>query len=77
MTTVNFSWSTRREGNIGYVLETRPNGDTQTFAMPSHLVPLWLTARRKLIATAMLDLGATPADAPLEDYSYLRSQTTE
>lgn len=72
MPTASFSWSTRREGNIGYVLEERPNGDTQTFAMPSHLVPLWLAARRKLIATAMLDLGATPSTEPLEDYSYLK-----
>lgn len=51
MTTLSFTWSTRRQGNDGYVLEQSSSGNAQEFGpMPAHIVPAFVEARRKVIA---------------------------
>lgn len=55
----SFTWSTRRDGNVGYVLEEGPARHKVEFGpMPAHLVPNFVAARRIFIAAAMKDLGA-------------------
>lgn len=57
----SFSWAARREGNLGYILETRPDGSTHEFGpMPAHAVPAFIDARRKFIRYMMLTSGHTP-----------------
>lgn len=67
---VSFTWATRRIGNQGFVLESRPNGTHETYGpMPCSVVEPFITSRRSLIRRGMLDeLAAVPI---FEDYSYL------
>ena len=53
------TWATRREGNSGYVLESRSDGSRAEFGpMPAHTVPAFVHARRTLINAQMRDMGA-------------------
>ncbi len=72
-TTVSFTWSTRREGNQGFVLETRPNGSREVYGpMPCGAVEPFIAARRDLIRRGMLDeLAAVPVP---EDYSFMQTK---
>jgi len=45
----SFTWSARREGNLGVVRETRPDGSRHDWTMPSQLVPHFIRARRQFI----------------------------
>ena len=69
---VSFAWSTRREGNQGFVLETRPNGSSEVYGpMPCGAVEPFIQARRDLIRRGMLDeLNAVPV---FEDYSFMQT----
>jgi hypothetical protein len=54
MTEVSITWSTRREGNLGYVLEQYSDGTQREFGpMAAHIVPGFVTARRRLMALRM------------------------
>lgn len=54
MTEVSITWSTRREGNNGYVLEHYSDGSSREFGpMPPHIVPQFMMARRRLMAKRM------------------------
>jgi hypothetical protein len=45
----SFTWSTRREGNVGFVFETHPDGSSVEFGpMPCDLVLKFVAARRQL-----------------------------
>lgn len=56
----SFTWSTRREGNSGYVLETHPDGSDVEFGpMPAHVVPHFVNARRRYVHHMMQKVGAT------------------
>lgn len=74
-TRVSFTWSTRRDGNDGYVLEeyTDKYGDvvrrTET-KMPAHLVPAYCEARRRVVAMAAEQNDASYVDAEV-DYTYM------
>lgn len=62
---LTFTWSTRRDGNDGYVLEQcGPHWRKEFGPMPPHAVPSFAEARRRLIALYMQRLGA---DYVLED----------
>jgi hypothetical protein len=65
--TVSFSWSTRREGNSGFVLEQSSTGQAREFGpMPCHIVPAFVEARRRLIQMRIIEL-----EEALEDFSYM------
>ncbi len=54
MTEVSITWLTRREGNLGYVLERYSDGTEREFGpMQAHLVPQFMMARRRLMAKRM------------------------
>lgn len=54
MSEVSVTWSTRREGNNGYVLEQYSDGTHREFGpMPAHIVPAFVDGRRRLIAIRM------------------------
>ena len=66
---ISFSWSTRRQGNDGYVLEAASDGRAREFGpMPPHIVPAFVEARRRLMAIRATELGFDPIE---QDYSYL------
>lgn len=72
----SFSWSARREGNSGYVLETRPDGSHHEFGpMPSHIVPAFLAARRRVVELKCCEHGFAPVSDPEEqiDWSFLNT----
>jgi len=73
MTQVSFSWSTRREGNSGFVLETGPQGHRAEFGpMPAHIVPAFVQSRRRIVALQAAWAGALYVDpGPIPDYSFL------
>lgn len=73
MTTVSFMWATKREGNRGFVLETRPNGSQEVYGpMPCSAVEPFIQARRDLIRRGMLEeLCAVPV---FEDYSFMQTK---
>jgi hypothetical protein len=51
---ISITWSTRREGNDGYVLEQYGDGTYREFGpMPAHIVPQFLMGRRRLMAYRM------------------------
>lgn len=62
-----FSWATRRDGNSGFVLEECPEADhrVEYGPMPAHVVPAFINARRKLVASAASRFGATKTFEPL------------
>lgn len=70
---VSFRWSTRREGNDGYVLEEHIDryGDvvhrTET-KMAANIVPAYVEGRRRIVATKALEHDATYVEP---DYDFL------
>lgn len=70
---VSFTWATRREGNQGFVLETRPNGSREVYGpMPCGAVEPFIATRRDLIRRGMLEeLYAVPI---FEDYSFMQTK---
>lgn len=51
MTTISFTWLTRRDGNNCFVVEKSGTEIHQEFGpMPPHLVMPFISARRRLIA---------------------------
>lgn len=60
MTTHSFTWGARREGNFGFVLETRPDGSRHEFGpMPAHITLAFIAARRTYVEHKMRGIGAT------------------
>lgn len=56
---LTFTWSTRRDGNDGYVLEQcGPRYRHEFGPMPPHAVPSFAVARRRYIAMLMVRVGA-------------------
>lgn len=72
----SFSWSARRDGNLGFVLETHPDGSSHEFVMPSHLVPSFVRARRTLIDFKMKSVGATASLEPEHDFTFLEESSS-
>lgn len=71
---ISFTWSTRRDGNSGYVKETvtGPDPYEREFGpMPAHIVPAFVAARRRLVAFQAQLHGALYVSEALPDYSYL------
>ena len=65
---VSFTWSTRRQGNEGFVLEQSSMGHAREFGpMPSHVVPAFVQARRRFINM----MTAVANQVEDRDYSYL------
>lgn len=62
---LEFTWSTRRDGNDGWVLEECGELWRREFGpFPPHAVEAWVTGRRRYVAMLMRRLGA---DYVLED----------
>ncbi len=61
---LTFTWSTRRDGNNGYVLEQCGRYQKEFGPFPPHATPAWAEGRRRYIAMLMARLGA---DYVLED----------
>lgn len=58
MTEISITWSSRREGNDGYVLEQYSDGTYREFGpMPAHLVSQFVMGRRRLFAFRMEQRG--------------------
>lgn len=56
---LSFTWSTRRSGNDGYVLEQCGRNYAKEFGpMPPHAVLAWVNGRRRYIAMLMERMGA-------------------
>lgn len=56
---LSFTWSLRRDGNDGYVLEQcGPRYRIEFGPMPPHAVPAFAEARRRYIAMLMESVGA-------------------
>lgn len=65
---LSFTWSSRREGNDGYVLEERSDGTRQEWGpMPPHVVPSFLMMRRHWVHYKMEHLGHKYHDEYLTD----------
>lgn len=57
-TTVKLSvtWSSKRIGNEGWVLEERSDGSRTEFGpMPAHIVPAFIAGRRRIIEVMMVE----------------------
>lgn len=68
----SFTWSTRRDGNSGYVFETHPDGSTVEFGpMPCNLVLNFIAGRRTFIFHQMRTVGFTVSTDPTE-WKYLQ-----
>ena len=63
---VSFLWSTRREGNSGYVLEecTALNHRIEYGPMPTHIVMAFVEARRRIVAVSAIENGGEPVRGP-------------
>lgn len=67
---LSFTWSARREGNSGYVLEQSSSGLKREYGpMPSHVVPAFVEARRRVVALAAQQAGASYVEPP--DFQWL------
>lgn len=72
---VSFTWSTRREANDGYVLETGPEGHAMEFGpMPCWIVLAFVESRRRLVGMMAEKYGATYSEEET-DYSFLLDNT--
>lgn len=69
----DFKWSSRREGNSGFVLEecSRVGHSIEFGPLPPHIVPAFIDGRRRIIQGLIEHLGGTPA-VSLEDYEFMR-----
>ena len=53
---LSVTWSTKRIGNEGWVLEEHSDGTREEFGpMPAHIVPAFVNGRRQIINTMMVD----------------------
>jgi hypothetical protein len=71
---VSFRWSTRREGNDGYVLEEHIDkyGDVVRrieTKMAANVVPAYVEGRRRVVATSAMQNKISYVDEP--DYGFL------
>ena len=70
---LSFEWSARREGNSGFVRETRPDGSTQDYGpLPAHIVPAFIAARRHYVHFAMTRRGFDLTQNPPPDWRFLQ-----
>lgn len=70
----DFTWSTRREGNSGFVLETHPDGSSIEFGpLPCSSVIRFLQARRQLVAFMMRKKGLDTKSVP--NFDFLQQRT--
>ena len=54
-----FTWSTRRDGNSGFVLETHPDGSSVEFGpMPCSLVLPFVSGRRRIVNHLIMKLSS-------------------
>lgn len=74
MTALTFTWSTRRDGNNGYVLEQCGRYSHEYGPMPPHAVPAFAEGRRRYIAMLMAKMGANYV---LEDPEEFLRQATQ
>lgn len=65
---LTFTWSTRRDGNDGYVLEQCGTYRREFGPMPPHAVPAYAEARRRLIAMLMQRVGANYVMQSAEEF---------
>lgn len=66
---ISFSWSTRREGNEGFVLEQGPLGHSVEFGpMPTTTVLAFVEARRRFVA---MMAEKHKADYVAPDFGYM------
>lgn len=71
MVSGSVTWSARREANDGYVLEEYHDGEhkgrkIEYGPMPPHIVPAFITARRRIVALMMEKIGASYVAQPPE-----------
>ncbi len=61
-----FTWSARRDGNDGFVLEecAEIGHKIEYGPMPAHVVMAFINARRKLVSEAATHFGATKQFEP-------------
>lgn len=71
MTTAEFRWELIREGNVGIVIEHRPDGSRGQWRVPAQLVPAFVRARRTLMHHKMTTLMKAVPSEP-HDFSFLR-----
>lgn len=62
----SFTWSTRRDGNDGYVLEECLAWRKEFGPMPPHTVLAFVASRRRLVAMKMQEFGAAFVSDPQE-----------
>lgn len=80
---LSFTWSARREGNLGWVLESCGPYFNEFGPMPSHVVPAFIQARHRLIAMRMEEYGAAfvleslPTTVPKSAQETHHEQTTQ
>lgn len=68
MTQLSFTWSLRRDGNSGYVLESRSDGTSVEFGpMPAHTTPAFARARQRFVAMMMKERGNPHVEDPLSE----------
>lgn len=68
---ISFTWSTRRDGNAGFVLEQSSTGQAREFGpMPAHIVPAFVQARRKVIEMRATNMSIQ--EAIDEDYEWMK-----
>jgi len=73
-----FTWSTRRDGNSGYVLEQGTNkfGDLlhsrEYGPMPCHIVLAFVEGRRRIVAQSAKDHRVSYAEP--EEFNYLEDE---
>lgn len=66
---ISVTWSTRREGNSGFVLELHPDGSHIEFGpMPTHVVLAFVAARRNLLTHKLKEIGYELTTTPTPDY---------
>lgn len=63
MSRISFTWSTRREGNNGFVLEECIEDGDRIYRkefgpMPPHIVPTFVRARRQITQIMQEDVNA-------------------
>lgn len=68
MSHISFTWSTRRDGNEGFVLEESSAGHKREYGpMPAHIVPAFVQGRRQIVSTMLEDV----AEPVLDNFDYL------
>lgn len=61
---VSITWLSRREGNVGFVLERYSDRTERGFGpMPANIVPAFIEARRKMFQLRMEQNGLSPVSS--------------